>query len=183
MDGAIERRVYAMGDEGYLMMARRLIRHHEGLRLKPYEDSTGHVTIGVGRNLTERGISKSEAEMMFDSDLIVAEGDARHCVPNFERHSLNRRAALVDLAFNLGRGRLLEFKRFRAAMADYAYELASLELEDSRWYGQVGERGETITAMIRTAIIPGRTVNAMAGYYRDDPSRGAPRHPHPGGES
>ena len=38
---------------------RALLRHHEGLRLKPYADTTGHWTIGVGRNLEAEGFERS----------------------------------------------------------------------------------------------------------------------------
>ena len=33
----------------------------EGLRLRPYADTVGKTTIGVGRNLTDVGISHDEA--------------------------------------------------------------------------------------------------------------------------
>ena len=34
---------------------------HEGLRLKPYRCTSNKLTIGVGRNLEDKGISKEEA--------------------------------------------------------------------------------------------------------------------------
>ena len=33
---------------------------HEGLELMPYEDSLGIETIGIGRNLKDRGVSEEE---------------------------------------------------------------------------------------------------------------------------
>ena len=50
------------------------IKRHEGLRLFPYNDTTGHLSIGYGRNLTSNGISTQEAEIMLKSDI----GAARH---------------------------------------------------------------------------------------------------------
>jgi Phage-related lysozyme (muraminidase) len=36
---------------------------HEGLKLEPYECTAGKLTIGVGRNLEDRGISVDEAAL------------------------------------------------------------------------------------------------------------------------
>jgi len=48
------------------------LEHHEGLRLKPYKDSVGKLTIGIGRNLDDVGISKSEALLLLQNDIDVA---------------------------------------------------------------------------------------------------------------
>ena len=45
------------------------LTRHEGLRLKPYRDTLGHLTIGVGRNLSEVGISEAEAIALLDADI------------------------------------------------------------------------------------------------------------------
>lgn len=37
----------------------------EGRRLKPYLDTVGKTTIGVGRNLTDVGISEDECDLPF----------------------------------------------------------------------------------------------------------------------
>ena len=41
----------------------------EGLRLKPYVDTAGKLSIGVGRNLDDKGISKTEADFLLADDL------------------------------------------------------------------------------------------------------------------
>ena len=41
----------------------------EGLELKPYRDSVGKLTIGIGRNLDDKGISESEARMLLANDV------------------------------------------------------------------------------------------------------------------
>ena len=45
----------------------QLIRH-EGLRLTPYRCPAGRLTIGVGRNLEEKGISEQEAMVLLEND-------------------------------------------------------------------------------------------------------------------
>ena len=46
-----------------------MLKRHEGLRLKPYQDTIGKLTIGYGRNLDDRGISKEEAEYLLRNDI------------------------------------------------------------------------------------------------------------------
>ena len=38
----------------------KIIAKHEGIVLEPYKDSLGISTIGIGRNLEDRGISDGE---------------------------------------------------------------------------------------------------------------------------
>ena len=45
----------------------QLVRH-EGMRLKPYRCTAGKLTIGIGRNLDDRGISQKEAYVLLEYD-------------------------------------------------------------------------------------------------------------------
>ena len=49
-----------LGGEAMKTIEEQLILH-EGLRLKPYRDTVGKLTIGVGRNLDDVGITRAEA--------------------------------------------------------------------------------------------------------------------------
>lgn len=49
-------------------LRRDLIRD-EGLRLKPYRCAAGKLTIGVGRNLDDKGITSDEAMALLDDDI------------------------------------------------------------------------------------------------------------------
>ena len=46
----------------------QLVRH-EGLRLKPYRCTAGKLTIGIGRNLDDCGISQTEAYLLLENDI------------------------------------------------------------------------------------------------------------------
>ena len=50
----------------------QLVRH-EGLRLKPYRCTAGKLTIGVGRNLDDCGISQKEAYVLLEGDILQCE--------------------------------------------------------------------------------------------------------------
>ena len=56
----------------FLSRVSRLIMRDEGVRARPYLDPTGHVTIGVGRNLQTNGVSIAELHA------IVASVDYMH---------------------------------------------------------------------------------------------------------
>ena len=62
-------------------LLRRDVMAAEGLRLKPYRDTVGKLTIGWGRNLEDNGITKLEAEVLLDHDLAAAELECRRAFP------------------------------------------------------------------------------------------------------
>lgn len=116
-----------------------MLVRHEGLRLYPYEDSVGKVTIGIGRNLDDKGISKDEAYMMLRND--IAEVQVEAYTLSWYRH-LNeaRKLVIENMLFNIGMTRLLGFKRMIAAIERKDFERASDEMLDSKWAAQVGSR-------------------------------------------
>ena len=128
---------------------RRLLIVHEGLRLKPYRCPAGYLTIGVGRNLEARGISREEAMVLLENDIAEAEAAARGFFPAFDRLEEPRQAVLVDMAFNLGAVRLGGFRRFRAALERGDFEQAAREMLDSKWAEQVGPRARRLAEMMR----------------------------------
>jgi len=134
-------------------VARRLIKAHEGLRLTPYRCTEGYLTIGYGRNLETTGISRGEAEAMLDSDI-----DEAHRSLSFLDFwsDLNdaRKAALIDMAFNLGITGLMTFKKMLAALERKDYDAASSEILDSRYAIQVGARAIRIATIIRSGVSP-----------------------------
>jgi lysozyme len=132
-----------------------LLIRHEGLRLLPYHCSAGKLTIGVGRNLEDRGITNSEAMVLLETDIEVSQADLRYVFPDqYMRWSPVRRAALTDMMLNLGRSRFLTFAKFRAAVAQGQWDTASREMLDSRWATQVGQRAIRLADMIRTSEWP-----------------------------
>jgi lysozyme len=82
----------------------------EGLRLKPYRDTAGKWTIGVGRNLSDRGITRDEALILLDNDVLVASADLDRNIPWWRDLSNGRRRALLNMTFNMGWPRLSGFQ-------------------------------------------------------------------------
>ena len=125
------------------------LRRDEGVRLKPYRDAVGKLTIGVGRNLDDVGITAAEAELLLDADVGRAAADLDRTLPWWRRLTEARQRALLNMAFNLGLPRLLGFEGMLAALAAGDPVRAAAEALDRRWARQVGERAQRIARMIR----------------------------------
>lgn len=128
---------------------RRQLMLHEGLRLFPYVDSVGKVTIGIGRNLSDRGISEAEARQFLDADINNAILDLT-TFPWFADLDPVRQRAMVDLCFNIGLPRLRGFVKMLAAIERQEWDGAAHELMDSAYAVQVGKRARTLAAMLKT---------------------------------
>lgn len=126
-----------------------LLIRHEGLRLKPYRDTVGKLTIGVGRNLDDVGISEAEALDLLSNDLarVQAHLDRKH---GWWR-SLDRvrQHALIDMSFNLGPQGFDSFTLTLAGIRGGAFAEASREMLRSRWAVQVGGRAVELAHMIQ----------------------------------
>jgi lysozyme len=131
------------------MLVDQLIRH-EGLRLKPYMDSVGKITIGVGRNLSDVGISQREAMDLLDHDVDEAVADLAGSFPWFVSLDHVRQRVMIDMRFNLGPTRFRVFKRMLRAMAEQDYPKAASAMRDSVWFQQVKTRGVRLVQMMLT---------------------------------
>jgi lysozyme len=132
----------------------RQIELHEGLRLKPYRCTAGKLTIGVGRNLEDRGITLSEARMLLANDLADVRNGLLNALPWVAQLDDVRQRVLIDMAFNLGLQGLLEFKRTLAAVQAGQYQQAATMMLQSRWAKQVGQRAERLSRMMVTGADP-----------------------------
>ena len=130
-------------------MADQLIRH-EGMELRPYQCPADRLTIGVGRNLEDKGITEEEALLLLENDIKECIDDLKTVFSDFEGLSGPVRLALVDMRFNLGPGRFRGFKKMIAAVEKGDFEKAAEEMKDSRWYGQVGARARTLVDMMKS---------------------------------
>ena len=127
------------------------LKRDEGLRLKPYRDTVGKLTIGIGRNLDDVGISEREAMALLESDLEWVTSDLDRNAPWWRRMPEPAQRALANMTFNLGWSRLSAFRNMLAALQIADYATAAEEALDSKWARQVGARSERIAALYREA--------------------------------
>jgi lysozyme len=134
-------------------MARQL-RLHEGERLKPYRCTAGKLTIGVGRNLDDRGITRLESAMLLANDISAVEAELLRALPWAAQLDEVRQRVLVDMTFNLGLPGLLEFRRTLATIQAGQYQQAAAMMLQSKWAGQVGQRARRLSQMMASGQEP-----------------------------
>ena len=122
----------------------------EGLRLKPYLDTVGKTTIGVGRNLSDNGISKLEADQMLEHDIAAVVTELDLAFPWWTRLPETKRRALANMAFQLGLPRLKGFEKMLGALEAGDWNAAADEALDSTWARQVPERAARIAQLFRS---------------------------------
>lgn len=144
----------------------------ENKKATPYLDNADpqNWTIGVGHMLgPARGdaritlLYEDEIQALLDKDIEIAENAVRDLLSVGNAWYViedARQRALVNMAFNLGKGRLKGFVKFLGAVRTAAmytgesaqayWNEAAKEMEDSKWYGQVGQRAKRLQTMIRT---------------------------------
>ena len=126
-----------------------LLMRHEGCRRHPYTDSTGHITIGVGRNLTDRGLNDAEITLLLENDMRLARAIADQLFgADFASASPPRQLALLSMAFNLGGPRLAGFVEMRRAIARKDWPAVADAALDSLWARQVGPRATELARML-----------------------------------
>lgn len=131
-----------------------LIKRHENLKLMPYHDSRGLLTIGYGRCLARKGISRPEAEVLFSNDYADA-FDALHAqFKNDIPEEAARQAVVISMAYQMGTEGLRGFKEFASAIRTDGWHAAADEMLDSSWAKQTPERAEQLADMMRTGMFP-----------------------------
>jgi lysozyme len=126
------------------------LKVHEGVRSKVYLDTEGIETIGVGRNLRDRGLSDDEIELMLANDIRDFQEEVENAFPWWSDLDDVRQRVVVDMAFNMGLGSLSKFVNTLAHIENGRYEEASVEMLDSKWARQVGDRANVLSNMMKT---------------------------------
>jgi len=121
----------------------------EGLRSAPYRCTSGKLTIGVGRNLDDVGISQDEALYLLDNDINGAVAELDRVWPWWRDLMHPAQRALVNMMFNLGALRFGQFRKMLAALETEDYSTAAEEALNSKWAAQVGDRAERIADLFR----------------------------------
>ena len=122
----------------------------EGYKYEIYLDHLGYPTFGVGHLVLEKdeehgkpvGTPVSEERILEclskDIDIVCDELDMKD--PWWRNLDDNRQRVIANMCFNLGHPRLSNFKKFIGAMQISDWETAAVEMMDSKWAGQVGNR-------------------------------------------
>ncbi|KAG0163981.1 hypothetical protein DFQ28_001963 [Apophysomyces sp. BC1034] len=124
----------------------------EGRRLKPYLDTVGKTTIGVGRNLIDVGISDSECGLLLENDVTRSVAWLDHNLPWWCSLDAIRQRVIINIAFNMG-CKLLTFVNTLAAMQRGDYAAAADGMLASKWAAQLMQLNEHEKNVLALAII------------------------------
>lgn len=121
----------------------------EGCKLKPYYCTAGKLTIGVGRNLEDTGITKAEAQFMLEGDIVRLMKELDELFPEWRDLSETRQMVVLNMCFNMGTFGFLNFKRTIAYMRAEKFSEAADEMLRSQWADQVGDRAKRLSEAMR----------------------------------
>lgn len=129
------------------------ILQHEGLRLMPYKDTVGKLTIGVGHNLTDKGLTRTQAMFILHDDINDVINFLHFRLPWVELLDDVRQRAITDLTFDL-MGGILSFKQMLIHLQRGEWNEAADELLSSLFAKQTGQRAIDLAHMIHTGTDP-----------------------------
>lgn len=129
-------------------IAQMLIKH-EGLRNFVYRCPAGKLTIGVGRNLEDRGITNAEAMYLLHNDIENVIQQLKDRFYWFENIHEDAQAVMTDMCFNMGLGGLLTFQATLEHLKNENYKAASVTMLESKWKTQVGVRALELSDILK----------------------------------
>jgi GH24 family phage-related lysozyme (muramidase) len=142
------------------------IKRHEGEVLEVYEDSLGYLTFGVGHLIKdsddEHGqpvgtpVSQERVDDVYDYDFDKHLDETIHLFESkggedFYALPENIQHVLVNMTFNLGGTRFSKFNNMWKGVVSCDWDKVAVEMEDSKWFRQVGRRSVELQEMVRSA--------------------------------
>lgn len=128
-------------------LLRQLLIEEEGWRNKAYADSLGVLTIGVGRNLIDKGLSDQEIGVILLNDIREVESQA-NMLAGYAALNDVQKAVICSLIFQLGISGVKAFKKLLAALATGDVHAAAEHGLDSLWAKQTPVRAKRQMQML-----------------------------------
>ena len=117
-----------------------MLKRHEGLRLNPYHCSANKLTIGIGRNLEDRGITESEAFYLLHGDINLVQEELTKNWGVWRTFPEKARLVCIDMTFQMGITGFMKFRETRKLMELGKWLEASEEVLRSRYAIQTPNR-------------------------------------------
>lgn len=147
----------------------------EGLELAPYKCPAGKWTIGVGRNLEDNPLNKydvirllimeTEEQKRFffisllREDIKVTRGDVRRTLTRAFiaiRKDRVRLDVLLNMCYQMGVKKVSAFKKMIAAIKLQSWNLAAVEMLDSKWARQMAKYGSKRAKLLAKRMRTGK---------------------------
>ena len=136
---------------------KKRIKEHEGFRDTVYSDSLGFATIGYGHLVLPsdnfvKGTTypKEMLEEVFDNDFKIAHDSANELLADIEHNHIVK-GVIIEMCFQLGKPRVMKFKKMWEALKNNDLETASKEMIDSNWHKQTTKRCESLANVMKNA--------------------------------
>jgi lysozyme len=126
------------------------LKESEGYRQFVYKCPAGKSTVGYGLNLEDRGVTEAEADYLLRSVVADVERNLAQRIAFWDRLDRVRQEVLIDMAYNMGVGGLLGFRKTLGFIEAGDYASASTEMLVSRWATQVGGRANKLSRVMLT---------------------------------
>jgi len=148
----------------------RGLMNHEDIRKSVYSDNGG-LAIGIGFNLGKKGAKKriealgldyqavcnGKQELTFEQIYTLMAEDTESAMADAKKYIGEKwttlhpdaKEIIINMSYNLGKTRLLQFRRLRGALIKEDYVKASQEMEKSKWYNQTGSRARELTSKMK----------------------------------
>tara|TARA_B100000470_G_C19683372_1_gene343083 strand:+ start:127 stop:567 length:441 start_codon:yes stop_codon:yes gene_type:complete len=137
------------------------IKRHEGEVLEVYADSLGYLTLGVGHLIQPDEVYHGEpvgtevpqqvVDAYYDNDFDKHLVETKHLVDDFDGLPENIQHVLVNMCFNLGATRLSKFRKMLGCANRHEWKEMAVEMEDSKWFSQVGRRSKELQELVLDA--------------------------------
>lgn len=148
-------------------LIKNMLLDEEGYRKYKYYDTKGFLTIGIGNNLTAKGISESDADKLWPNGMSLDEAlkDLQEEIikvisyfsssfPFINEMDEVRQAVLIDMGYNMGVSKVLRFTKMIGAIEKHNWSLAASEMVNSKWASDVGKKRSTkLHDMMLTGIV------------------------------
>ena len=126
------------------------IKEAESYRMYPYKDTVGVTTIGYGCALDVGWPEPFAAAVV----KLQVENAAMECqsLPFWSDLDTLRRSAVIEMVFNLGMTKFLQFRKLIAALQKKDYVAAAAEMMSSKWAQQVRGRAIRLAHIMETGV-------------------------------
>jgi lysozyme len=128
---------------------KKIITDHEEYRRFPYMCTGNKLTIAIGRNIQDVGISEDEAQYILQNDIDAVIIDLIKIFPGYSSFTENRQHCLADMRFQLGPGGFRGFKKMIAAILIDDWIEASMECINSKYATDTPSRAVWVAEQLR----------------------------------
>lgn len=121
-----------------------------------YKDSLGYPTIGYGHLITEgenfkSGLTEEQANIILEKDLASKVADAKSVYEQYNmKGGIELQKVLTQMVFQMGKGKVLQFKNTLSFMARGDYKSAATGMRNSTWYKQTTSRADKLARIVES---------------------------------